>query len=615
MAGDAADVNCEFGSSPPDTQMTLVRDGELTEAGHRRDEYEAARSTRTNRDIGAGMRQGGVTQAASTVGQAALQMNDDGSMRVDMESARGRRRARGPSAGRAVLNLGWSITSPKGRHIAVCATCCSEIPSRSPRVRLGGDRARVHHIVCASSQCGEPSQLLGWTDLDDQAKAAAAAQFDGSHAAPEPNGVAVVADSALLHDQGGAANRVLQRMGFWEQIPWRAMHDPIRTMDNIPDAVKPALAELRGSLASAANARQGLAAEENYLKCFFFLDRLLCAARRKQRGGARGQRGETVSRTIARRVRMAWEGSWGALWEESSNGLLTGDSQQLASTQRLIRDIQSIEEALADDDMREALRCVDAKMAIASDSKARRCLPALFPQAAMQPSIAPPQEPEEEDVSRFRRELRRAYSYAPAHRAGGPGNTRNEHWSWMPRFEEAWPAIEDLLLRFALAKFSQSVLEAWMSARVLAGDREEDDKVRPFALGIVHRRLVSKAIGRVFKARVAAAVGPCEHSIGSKGGAELMHKRVLVALDSRDGVGKASFDASNAHNEYDRGSAVVSVSEDVPELLPWVRSSLTIAAVHEHTASDGTRTQLRKTKGGDQGDAVTALIFLWSTSE
>ena len=141
-----------------------------------------------------------------------------------------------------------------------------------------------------------------------------------------------------------------------------------------------------------------------------------------------------------------------------------------------------------------------------------------------------------------------------------------------------------------------------MSAQVLATDKEEADKVRPLALGIVHRRLVSKAVGRVFQPRVAAAVGPLEHSIGSKGGAELMHKRVLVALDSRAGVGKASFDASNAHNEFDRGVAVLSVKEEVPELLPWVRASLSVAAVHEHTGADGTHTQLKKTRGEDHGD-------------
>ena len=31
--------------------------------------------------------------------------------------------------------------------------------------------------------------------------------------------------------------------------------------------------------------------------------------------------------------------------------------------------------------------------------------------------------------------------------------------------------------------------------------------------------------------------------------------------------------------------------------------------MHEHLGTGGSRTQLRKTRGGDQGDALTALIF------
>ena len=88
-----------------------------------------------------------------------------------------------------------------------------------------------------------------------------------------------------------------------------------------------------------------------------------------------------------------------------------------------------------------------------------------------------------------------------------------------------------------------------------------------------------------------------------------MHKSVLIALDSRDRAVKASFDASNAHNEFDRCFAVQQVQADVPDLLPWVRGPLSTVATHEHVGMDGTRAELKKTRGGDQGDAVTALVF------
>ena len=136
---------------------------------------------------------------------------------------------------------------------------------------------------------------------------------------------------------------------------------------------------------------------------------------------------------------------------------------------------------------------------MASDRKARRCLPALFPRAPAQP-VLDNREPIDEDVNRFRRELVRAYQYAPAHRASGPGGARNEHWSWMVRHQDAWAHVEELLLRLALAKLPLTAMKGILSAKVLAADREEQDKVRPLALGAIHRRLVSKAAKRVFEA-------------------------------------------------------------------------------------------------------------------
>ena len=234
--------------------------------------------------------------------------------------------------------------------------------------------------------------------------------------------------------------------------------------------------------------------------------------------------------------------------------------------------------------------------------------PALFPQAQTQPNI-PDGEPLQEDVDRFRRGLRNAYRHGPRHRGSGPGGARNEHWSWMPALEDAWAPTEELMLRFALARLPARAMAALMSARVLAGDRSEDNKVRPFALGVIHRRNASKAVSRTFRARVAAQLAPVEYSIGSKGGAELMHKTVLADLDSRPDCVKLSFDASNAHNEYDREAALEAVREDVPDLLPWAKAALSVAAVHAHVGTDGSRTLLHKTRGGDQGDALTSLLL------
>ena len=59
---------------------------------------------------------------------------------------------------------------------------------------------------------------------------------------------------------------------------------------------------------------------------------------------------------------------------------------------------------MAEDDIREALRVADGPMQMATDAKARSCLPALFPRAAAQPPIVV-SSPSAEDVEGFPEQL------------------------------------------------------------------------------------------------------------------------------------------------------------------------------------------------------------------
>ncbi len=415
------------------------------------------------------------------------------------------------------------------------------------------------------------------------------------------------ARASLSKTQG--SDKSLANTNFWNTIPWSALHDPVRTFDVIPDAVKPAIADFTRCRAMGVQANQGTPQEEHYLKALFFSDRVLLSSSKRSRGGARGQKGETLTKTIARRLRTAWSGEWSAVWEESNGAMRRGASLAPSEAQQLARQVKAIEEALANEDIREALRCVDGQVKLASDAKARRCLPSLFPQKQSGVPSLPEREPLPEDVARFGREIKSAYRHAPRHRAPGPGGSRNEHWSWMPAHEHAWEPMEQVLLRFALCKLPDPVMRALHGARVLAGDRPEEDKVRPFALEIIHRRLCSKAAKKTFQARVSAVVSPIEYSLGSKCGAELMHKTVLVDLDIRDNACKFGFDASNAHNEFERDVATEAVSRSVPDMVPWVRGCLLLPAVHVHVGSDGKPTEVLKTRGGDQGDALTSIVF------
>ena len=88
-----------------------------------------------------------------------------------------------------------------------------------------------------------------------------------------------------------------------------------------------------------------------------------------------------------------------------------------------------------------------------------------------------------------------------------------------------------------------------------------------------------------------------------------MQRSVLVDLDQRPNAIKASFDISNAHNELCRHVAVAEVSEHAPSLLPWLKGHIATPVTHVYLGEDGTHHQIVKSRGGDQGDAVTALRF------
>ena len=66
----------------------------------------------------------------------------------------------------------------------------------------------------------------------------------------------------------------------------------------------------------------------------------------------------------------------------------------------------------------------------------------------------------------------------------------------MPRdFPDAFASFEAVALRVALGHVPETMIQAHLSAHVLASDGPDDaEKVRPLALGNFHTRQASKAI-------------------------------------------------------------------------------------------------------------------------
>ena len=110
-----------------------------------------------------------------------------------------------------------------------------------------------------------------------------------------------------------------------------------------------------------------------------------------------------------------------------------------------------------------------------------------------------------------------------AGRGRGPAAAEGSTGSFCPGFTDLWAPLRYCMLQLACGRVPDSVMVAVSSARVLAGDKGGED-VRPFALGIILRRHISRAVSRVFRDRAAKKLEPLQYGAGRAAGAELMHK-------------------------------------------------------------------------------------------
>lgn len=79
------------------------------------------------------------------------------------------------------------------------------------------------------------------------------------------------------------------------------------------------------------------------------------------------------------------------------------------------------------------------------------------------------------------------------------------------RNPKAFKVYAHMCVRLQLGQVQNKLMQAPLSARSLATDNEEADKVRPHALKNFHGRHASKEIGRTFQLRVGAALDPIKH--------------------------------------------------------------------------------------------------------
>ena len=402
---------------------------------------------------------------------------------------------------------------------------------------------------------------------------------------------------------------------FADGIHWQVLHERYHSL-NPPTQCFHAVTELRTDIAAyildATSSSNDIAGCRAW-KILLLLDRLLFHKKASSRGGKKNK-SHSAARLVSERLRKVREGRWAEVWASSSDALVSvGQAAMKPKEERAKLDTEAVRGALQDEDVRAAMRIVDGKVAIAPESKASAALGAMFPPGVVPtfpPAAERKQHLQQDDVDRFLNILRKEFQFAQFKRGAGPGGSIAELWSFSAKATaEMWDPIGHALLQLALGNVPREALQAMMSSRIVALDRDEADKVRPLAIGNFLRKTTNKAKAKLFKGRVSSKVGDLAYCLGGGKTAELMHKTVLTDLDIHPKSVLHKFDVSNAHNEFDRSAALRVVSEDIPEMMPWVVSELCTATEHVYVGPSGRSLHFDKSSGGDQGDALVGILF------
>ena len=507
----------------------------------------------------------------------------------------------------------WSIVEPPpgARTVSICATCADSIPANSLRLRAGLKAgARVHHISCAAGRIDHQLQAVsGWDSLSPASQAMALASLPQVAAQHAVQGLTI--DTAA--QVNGEMEKTLHNLEFWDLVNLSSLHDPVRTIASCPPQCHLAVAELRSALAEATRdigrASAATSSEVRALKAFLFFERMIFATTERRRGGRRGQRGESLTHLIARRVRHAWAGSWDVLWRDSSSSqVIPGTGYSRSAEQLMAADIAEIESCLSDNDLRGALKRMAGPMTLAAPNVVRQVLPKRFLAAEhdLPPRHGP--DPALEDVERFSAELHKAVRQGPRRRGPGPGGGRYEHWHLQIADPTCWAPVEHLLVNIALGRVPPDVMDLIASGRILAAAKGEAD-VRPLSLGLILRRLICRAVARTFGDRVSKVLEPLQYAAGQPGGAEAMHKTAHCALHARRTAALFTYDISNAHTSIEKAGVAAGVQKRIPSMLPWALPWLGAVPTHVCHLPDGPPVEIEVDRGLDQGDPLSNLLY------
>src|SRR5277367_3746580 len=256
------------------------------------------------------------------------------------------------------------------------------------------------------------------------------------------------------------------------------------------------------------------------------------------------------------------------------------DSGGNAQRKRKVRDeqdgaVRRASAKLQEGDIRGAVRCLCSEETLAPPTSAtHQVLLSKHPAAPADRRSCPPTATQPMTVTAADVKLA-VQSFAPGS-AGGRDGLRPQHLKDLVN-ERVGGDLAEILADFANLVLRGGVPEVvrpvFFGASLLPFTKKEGG-IRPIAVGLTLRRLVSKMANTRALEWCGGVLGQTQLGVGTKGGAEaLVHaaRRYLMSMDGTRAFVKLDF--TNAFNSIRRDAVMEAVAKHRPDLLAYVSSA------------------------------------------
>ena len=269
---------------------------------------------------------------------------------------------------------------------------------------------------------------------------------------------------------------------------------------------------------------------------------------------------------------------------------------------------QAVAAKLEDGNLRAAIRLLVSDEAYAAPStEGLAKLRLKHPPATIDVSTMPvPQSDSGLSVTEI--DVRKAIMSFPAGSSAGPDGLRPQHFKDLVNCQERGSDLLTTLTGFVNMVLAghcpREVAPILFGGRLIALEKKSGG-IRPIAIGLTLRRLVSKCANSFGVERLRSSFSPRQLGVGIPGGCDTaVHcaRRFLQSMPA--GHVMAKLDFANAFNSLHRRDMLLAVRDNLPELYPYSYS----AYAHPSLLFYGPY-KLMSNEGPQQGDPIGPLLF------